>query len=233
MPVDAGVGMSCFNTNRYSNSGAIFCAGTALSVALSGGASAATIIQDVTVNGSNTNKSFEQFNSDIGTLNSVTIVLSPHANTYYDNPNQTFGFANFNLKASWVITSADPNAPVLAGWEKTQTSLQNHMNAQYVFNVSAPNQTTTLTSDLSGFIGSGFLNYTINSLVEVLSSDAVYGSALSNSSNGGIRMIYDFTEAVVNPPSAVPEPATWAMMITGFGLAGTALRRRNRALAPA
>jgi hypothetical protein len=31
--------------------------------------------------------------------------------------------------------------------------------------------------------------------------------------------------------SAVPEPATWAMMITGFGLAGTALRRRRSALA--
>lgn len=28
-------------------------------------------------------------------------------------------------------------------------------------------------------------------------------------------------------PSAVPEPATWAMMITGFGLAGVALRRRR------
>ena len=27
---------------------------------------------------------------------------------------------------------------------------------------------------------------------------------------------------------AVPEPATWAMMITGFGLAGAALRRRPR-----
>ncbi len=27
--------------------------------------------------------------------------------------------------------------------------------------------------------------------------------------------------------SAVPEPATWAMMITGFGLAGTAIRRRR------
>ncbi len=27
--------------------------------------------------------------------------------------------------------------------------------------------------------------------------------------------------------SAVPEPATWAMMITGFGLAGSALRRRR------
>ena len=29
--------------------------------------------------------------------------------------------------------------------------------------------------------------------------------------------------------SAVPEPATWAMMITGFGLAGVALRRRRYA----
>lgn len=30
--------------------------------------------------------------------------------------------------------------------------------------------------------------------------------------------------------SAVPEPATWAMLIAGFGLAGAALRRRNRAV---
>jgi len=29
-------------------------------------------------------------------------------------------------------------------------------------------------------------------------------------------------------PGGVPEPATWAMMITGFGLAGAALRRRGR-----
>lgn len=33
--------------------------------------------------------------------------------------------------------------------------------------------------------------------------------------------------------SAVPEPATWGLMITGFGLAGAALRRRRRALAVA
>lgn len=33
--------------------------------------------------------------------------------------------------------------------------------------------------------------------------------------------------------SAVPEPATWAMMITGFGLAGASLRRRRGALAVA
>ncbi len=32
---------------------------------------------------------------------------------------------------------------------------------------------------------------------------------------------------------AVPEPATWAMFIAGFGLVGTALRRRTPALLPA
>lgn len=31
----------------------------------------------------------------------------------------------------------------------------------------------------------------------------------------------------LGPISAVPEPATWAIMITGFGLAGVALRRRK------
>jgi len=34
---------------------------------------------------------------------------------------------------------------------------------------------------------------------------------------------------LVLAPGAVPEPATWAMMIAGFGLVGTAMRRRARA----
>ena len=35
----------------------------------------------------------------------------------------------------------------------------------------------------------------------------------------------------VSVTAAVPEPATWAMMLGGFGLAGAALRRRSDALA--
>jgi hypothetical protein len=35
--------------------------------------------------------------------------------------------------------------------------------------------------------------------------------------------------ASVNPISDVPEPASWAMMIAGFGLAGAAMRRTRRA----
>jgi hypothetical protein len=34
-------------------------------------------------------------------------------------------------------------------------------------------------------------------------------------------------------PAAVPEPASWAMMLGGFGLVGGALRRRRTTLAHA
>jgi len=36
-----------------------------------------------------------------------------------------------------------------------------------------------------------------------------------------------FVEPPVTPPAAVPEPASWAMMIAGFGLVGSAARRRR------
>ena len=39
------------------------------------------------------------------------------------------------------------------------------------------------------------------------------------------------TGFVTTPGGAVPEPAVWAMMITGFGLAGVSLRRRRAAVA--
>jgi hypothetical protein len=35
----------------------------------------------------------------------------------------------------------------------------------------------------------------------------------------------------VSGPAVVPEPATWAMLIAGFGLVGAAMRRRRTALA--
>jgi len=37
-----------------------------------------------------------------------------------------------------------------------------------------------------------------------------------------------FTLGSVSVPNAIPEPATWAMMIGGFGLIGMASRRRSR-----
>ena len=37
-----------------------------------------------------------------------------------------------------------------------------------------------------------------------------------------------YTNGTPPPPPGVPEPATWAMMLMGFGAAGTAIRRSRR-----
>ena len=41
-----------------------------------------------------------------------------------------------------------------------------------------------------------------------------------------------FTRTVLAAPGAVPEPASWALMISGFGAAGAMLRRRRRVAFP-
>ncbi len=54
-------------------------------------------------------------------------------------------------------------------------------------------------------------------------------------SNRGVTATatYSFSYTFVGGDSPVPEPASWAMMISGFGLAGAAMRRqRARLLSP-
>ncbi len=59
-----------------------------------------------------------------------------------------------------------------------------------------------------------------------------YSCFIGNPDNGGsYRWLVD--GSAVSGGGAVPEPATWALMIAGFGLAGTILRRRRMALVAA
>jgi len=52
--------------------------------------------------------------------------------------------------------------------------------------------------------------------------------ALQDAGNDNIGVVIDNLSLSVD---AVPEPATWAMMLAGFGLAGIAVRRRRPAVA--
>jgi hypothetical protein len=53
---------------------------------------------------------------------------------------------------------------------------------------------------------------------------------MSSSSSTYAR--FSLSAVSADPVAAVPEPAIWALMLTGFGLTGAAIRRRRRDAAP-
>jgi hypothetical protein len=106
-----------------------------------------------------------------------------------------------------------------------------------IANPSAPNQTTSpsgrfnyddlLLPTSNPVILNGGLLFSIGgSEVNIFSNGAEPGN------DAFYNQAYDNTSGTFSL-SAVPEPATWAMMLVGFGLAGATLRsgRRHRVLA--
>ena len=85
-------------------------------------------------------------------------------------------------------------------------------------------EATSLDLGSNAFYGSVLAPYAAGKVNGSIEGSAVFDSL---NQNGAVRL-NGFQGAISTFQSAVPEPATWAMMIVGFGLIGSALRRRNR-----
>ena len=99
----------------------------------------------------------------------------------------------------------------------------------YTVTFDAP--VTSFAFDLSGITGSG-LTFTVGSDVFALPfQNGFFGFVNSNPFTSivvsGENEIHFFDNVRFGTGNAVPEPATWAMMIGGFALAGAAMRRRK------
>lgn len=130
----------------------------------------------------------------------------------------------------------------LPAWEQTLTGLT--AGRTYQFSAYASNVCCN-----SSFGGTNFNPFIVavkmnGSSTTVATSGAVTGTGtwqqfggtfIADASSVTLRIFTDSSQASGNDygldlisVTAVPEPATWAMMIGGFALAGTAARRRTR-----
>ena len=80
---------------------------------------------------------------------------------------------------------------------------------------------TVLGSIFAGLTANGSLAYT---LLDADANDNFFD--FTQGVDGGLINVG--SGPVVTPPGAVPEPATWAMMLAGFGAMGFAMRRRGK-----
>lgn len=99
-------------------------------------------------------------------------------------------------------------------------------------NVGLAGFNDTTTQDVLDFSSGVFLIYNAISNAGPIAGTGTFTSVLATNAGAfnwtttpaGILTF----RAVVGAAPAVPEPATWAMMLAGFGVLGSALRRRSR-----
>jgi hypothetical protein len=100
--------------------------------------------------------------------------------------------------------------------------------------------TTDTSFTFFGFIDEGVvhwnnpatLNFGNGGVLQISLSDAAFGEHIVGGFSQKSADVYA-TFKLVSDSAAVPEPASWALMIGGFGMAGASLRRRRTLAAAA
>lgn len=139
----------------------------------------------------------------------------------YDSNNRAYSYKDNDA----TIDFATSGAPV---WNSA-TALNNMVKDKN-------SSTLGTTFNGSGFesLGNGSSSF---SSPRILSTTGRYGTlwmvAASLANQDGRYDAFKFSSLTVRTMPAVPEPATWAMMISGFGLVGAQMRRRRATSAAA
>ena len=138
--------------------------------------------------------------------------------TYLSVGNYRIGFSYYLTANGLANTNNSSLKGTIIGTPVAMTSVTNASQGQTWFNVSGVAQITQTGHYLTSLV------FNSNGIpAKDIVIDRVY--ALST---------VDAPDVIIPPtPSMVPEPASWAMLISGFGLVGAAARRRRIAIAAA
>jgi hypothetical protein len=136
----------------------------------------------------------------------------------------TFAIFDFQGYVPGSVTSSFPN-DVTASTEFTSAL---PLASNFSDDAKTTNLRFTYNGDTQTLSRQSFGKFSALSRFGTVGSDGF--SAVTISTGAGTSGLPVFAQGLVGTPvgSAVPEPASWALMISGFGLIGGAMRRQGR-----
>jgi hypothetical protein len=210
-------------------------AALAAGLAVAGMAHASVITQSISYgpNGPVTNPftqtmDFNQFNTGLGTLTSVTIQIDDASTGTVEVTNNSSGSSNYTISLGEQLNLTDSNSTQLSTF-LDQSNSQSHTIAasgSYTITATATGTSplTTINSNLSEFIGNNTIDLTLSgSGVALVSGATPYSASTNSTSSGAVTLDYYYSN-----PAAVPLPGSGALaLVGGLALVGRmAIRRR-------
>lgn len=217
---------------------------TALVAAMGTAASAATVsysgsLADQSTNYSGVSVGVQQFDSSLGTLNSVSISLTGSVSGIfeYESRDNSASTVNMNLSAQVSLATSSLGQLIVALPTLMQSFATTAFDGDRDFAGTSGGTITGLTStanestsllggDMSEFVGTGLVNLLVSGTGNSSASGpGNLSQDFTTFAGAQITVTYDYD--VAPPPSTVPLPAGMPLLLLGMGAMGLAAKRRK------